>query len=326
MEAEALATSTDWGPTAAAFRELMRSWKEAGRADRADEEELWGRFKAAQDSFFQARSEVLLGQGGRAARARGGQGALLAEAEKLLPVTNARAARAALRAIQERWEQAGPVPREAHDRLEQGLRRVEEAVRKAEDSQWRRSNPEALARAKGTVEQIRAAISQLEEQLAKAQAARRHPGAARRPRRRSPPAGPGWRKPSAPWPSCPAEPAQHGYASCRSGPSPACRLRDPVDVVDAVDGADRAQHVAEVLGVAHLEREPADRDPVPGRGHRRGQDVHVLVGDGPGDVGEQAGPVQRLDLDGHQEQRALAWATSAPRPAAPAGSRAGAAG
>jgi DNA repair exonuclease SbcCD ATPase subunit len=96
--------------------------------------------------------------------------ALLEEAGQLVPVTGVRAARAALRSIQERWEHAGPVPREAHERLESGLRRVEDAVRKAEDAQWRRSNPEALARAKGTVEQIRAAISGLEEQLAKAQA------------------------------------------------------------------------------------------------------------------------------------------------------------
>jgi hypothetical protein len=87
-----------------------------------------------------------------------------------VPVTNARAARAALRSIQERWEHAGPVPREAHERLESGLRRIEDAVRKAEDTQWRRSNPEALARAQGTVEQIRTAIAVLENQLAKAQA------------------------------------------------------------------------------------------------------------------------------------------------------------
>ena len=59
VEAEALTTSTDWGPTASAFRDLMRQWKEAGRADRAAEEELWGRFKTAQDGFFQARSQVL---------------------------------------------------------------------------------------------------------------------------------------------------------------------------------------------------------------------------------------------------------------------------
>jgi DNA mismatch repair ATPase MutS len=75
-----------------------------------------------------------------------------------------------MRSIQERWEKAGPVPRDARENLESGLRRVEDALRKAEDSQWRRSNPEALARAQGTVAQIRAAIDQLEKQLEKARA------------------------------------------------------------------------------------------------------------------------------------------------------------
>jgi hypothetical protein len=170
VEAEALASSTDWGPTASAFRDLMRSWKEAGRADRAAEEELWGRFKAAQDTFFQARSEVLNARDAELRDHATTKTRLLAEAEKLVPVTDARAARSALRGLQERWEQAGAVPRDSHERLEGGLRRVEDAVRRAEDSQWRRSNPEALSRARGTVEQIRSAISQLEGQLNKAQA------------------------------------------------------------------------------------------------------------------------------------------------------------
>jgi hypothetical protein len=168
-EAEALAGSTDWSATAAAFRDLMRSWKAAGRAARADEDELWNRFKTAQDTFFQARSEVYSAKDAALREHASVKAQLLDEAGKLVPVTDVRAARAALRGIQERWEQAGPVPREAHERLEAGLRRVEEAVRKAEDAQWRRSNPEALARARGTVEQLRSAISGLEEQLAKAQ-------------------------------------------------------------------------------------------------------------------------------------------------------------
>jgi len=169
-EAEALASSTDWAPTASAFRELMRSWKEAGRADRAAEEELWSRFKTAQDSFFQARSQVLHAKDAELREHASVKARLLAEAEKLVPVADPRAARATLRSIQERWEQAGAVPRDSHERLEGGLRRVEETVRRAEDSQWRRSNPEALSRARGTVEQIRSAISQLEGQLAHAQA------------------------------------------------------------------------------------------------------------------------------------------------------------
>jgi chromosome segregation ATPase len=170
-EAEVLADSTDWSPTAASFRDLMRSWKAAGRAARADEDELWARFKTAQDTFFRARAEVYSAKDAALREHADVKAQLLEEAGKLLPVTDVRAARATLRGIQERWEQAGPVPREAHERLEGGLRRIEDAVRKAEDAQWRRSNPEALARAKGTVEQIRSAINGLEEQLAKAQEA-----------------------------------------------------------------------------------------------------------------------------------------------------------
>jgi hypothetical protein len=169
-QAEELAPSTDWGPTASAFRDLMRSWKEAGRAGRADEEALWSRFKAAQDQFFQARAAVQQAkEAGLREHARVKE-QLLAEAEALLPAADLRAARGAMRSIQERWEKAGPVPREARERLESGLRRVEDALRKAEDTQWRRSNPEALARAKGAVAQIRTAIDQLEKQLAQARA------------------------------------------------------------------------------------------------------------------------------------------------------------
>ena len=170
-EAEALADSTDWAATAAAFRELMRSWKAAGRASRTDEDELWNRFKIAQDTFFRARSEVYSAKDAALREHADVKTELLEEAGKLVPVTDVRAARAALRGIQERWEQAGPVPREAHERLESGLRRIEDTVRKAEDAQWRRSNPEALARARGTVDQIRSAIAGLEGQLAKAQEA-----------------------------------------------------------------------------------------------------------------------------------------------------------
>jgi hypothetical protein len=170
VEAEALASSTDWAATATAFRELMRSWKAAGRAARADEDELWGRFKAAQDTFFRARAEVYSAKDAALREHATVKAQLLEEAQKLAPVTDARAARAALRGIQERWETAGPVPKEAHERLEAGLRRVEDAVRKAEDTQWRRSNPEALARARGTVQQIRSAISGLEKQLSDARA------------------------------------------------------------------------------------------------------------------------------------------------------------
>ena len=168
-QAEALADSTDWAGTSSAYRELMRQWKEAGRAGRDDEAELWKKFRGAQDKFFAARSEVFAAKETELREHAGLKEQLLVEAQALLPVTDWRPAKSALRAIQERWEQAGPVPREARDQLEQGLRKVEDAVKRAEEAQWKRSNPEALARAEATVNQLRTAIESLEKQLAKAQ-------------------------------------------------------------------------------------------------------------------------------------------------------------
>jgi hypothetical protein len=168
-QAEALADSTDWAGTSSAYRELMRQWKEAGRAGRDDEAELWKRFRGAQDKFFAARSEVFAAKETELREHAGVKEQLLVEAQALLPVTDWRSAKSQLRGIQERWEQAGPVPRETRDQLEQGLRKVEDAVKRAEDAQWKRSNPEALARAEATVSQLRTAIESLENQLAKAQ-------------------------------------------------------------------------------------------------------------------------------------------------------------
>ncbi|MFI6323133.1 DUF349 domain-containing protein [Nonomuraea sp. NPDC050556] len=172
-EAEELASSTDWGQTASIYRELMQQWKTAGRASREAEDELWGRFKAAQDQFFQARSAVFAERDASLAANATVKEELLAEAEKILPVTDARTARAALRGLLERWESVGAVPREQRDRLEGGLRKVDDAVRKAEEAEWKRSNPEARARAQSTVDQLRTSLEQLEKKLAKAQAAGR---------------------------------------------------------------------------------------------------------------------------------------------------------
>jgi hypothetical protein len=169
VEAETLCTSTDWGTTTSAYRDLMRQWKDAGRAGRESEAELWKRFRDAQDTFFAARTEIFAAKESELRSHATVKERLVTEAQALLPVTDVRAARTALRSIQERWEQAGPVPRESRDQLEQGLRKVEESVRRAEENQWKRSNPEALARAEGTVNQLRAAITSLEAQLARAQ-------------------------------------------------------------------------------------------------------------------------------------------------------------
>jgi hypothetical protein len=164
-EAETLAASKDWAPTAAKFRELMREWKAAGRAARDVEDSLWQRFRTAQDTFFTARGAVFAERDAGQRENLQRKEALVVEAEALLPVTDLRAARAALRSIHERWDAIGHVPRDARARIEARLAAVDQAVREAGEAEWRRTNPEALARAEGTVAQLRTSIDALNAQV-----------------------------------------------------------------------------------------------------------------------------------------------------------------
>jgi hypothetical protein len=166
--AEELSSSTDWAATAAAYRDLMASWKEAGRADRAAEDELWKRFRAAQSTFFDARSAAMSAKDSQLRERATAKEELLAEADRLLPVTDPKTAKAAMRSIHQRWDKIGAVARDSQERLEGGLKKVDDAVRKAEDVQWRRTNPEALSRARDTIDQIRKTITTLESQLEQA--------------------------------------------------------------------------------------------------------------------------------------------------------------
>ncbi|WP_030459131.1 DUF349 domain-containing protein [Kitasatospora sp. NRRL B-11411] len=170
-EAEALSGSTEWGPTAAAYRDLMTQWKAAGRAQRDAEEELWARFRGAQDVFFQARSSAFSERDAEQGENQKAKEALLVEAEAILPITDLKAAKAALRDIAERWEAIGHVPRDARPKLDGRLSAVERAVREAEEAEWQRSNPEARARATGMTALLQAAVDKLEADLAKARAA-----------------------------------------------------------------------------------------------------------------------------------------------------------
>jgi Domain of Unknown Function (DUF349) len=169
-EAEALAGSTDWGPTTGAFRDLMARWKAAGPAPREADELLWKRFREAQDRFFMAKQTALSGQHTEFRANAQAKEKLLAEAEALLPINDPSAARVAYRAILDRWSAIGKVPRDAIRPLESRLRAVESAIKAAEDERWQRSNPEAKARAADTAAKLQAQIAALEARAAEAEA------------------------------------------------------------------------------------------------------------------------------------------------------------
>ncbi|WP_028849017.1 DUF349 domain-containing protein [Thermocrispum municipale] len=166
-EAEQLSDSTDWGATAARFRELMSEWKAAGRAPKDTDDALWQRFRAAQDAFFSRRAAVFSERDAEFAENAKRKEELLAEAEKIDPSVNLEAAKAQLRKLQDQWDEIGKVPKNRIRELDGRLKAVQDKVRAAEESRWRKTDPEAQAR----VEQFRERVQQFEEQAAKARGA-----------------------------------------------------------------------------------------------------------------------------------------------------------
>lgn len=145
--AEAIKESTNWGETARAYRDLMTEWKAAGRAPREIDDKLWARFRAAQDHFFNARNAVNDERDKQFAENAAAKDALIAEYDSLIdPTKSLDAAKAKLRELQEKWEEIGFVPRNQVREFEAKISALEKRVSDAEDSEWRRTDPEAQAR------------------------------------------------------------------------------------------------------------------------------------------------------------------------------------
>lgn len=166
-EAEGLVESSDWAATANRYKQLMVEWKAAGRAPKDADDQLWQRFRAAQDAFFARRSAVFDERDAEFVANAKRKEELLAEADSIDPGAGLESARAALHRIQDQWDQVGKVPRDRVRELEGKLRSIEERIRSAADAQWRRTDPEAEARAA----QFRERVEQFEAQAAKARAA-----------------------------------------------------------------------------------------------------------------------------------------------------------
>ena len=172
-QAQKLADSTDWGPTTKALKKLMDDWKRAPRASRSDEDKLWKRFKAAQDSFYSAMKAADSARDAELTPNVAVKEELLTQAEGILPLSpghDLSSAKRTLRSIQDKWEKAGDVPRSERSRLEGRLRKVEDAVRKADSQAWQQHDPEKQARAESTANAFTDALMRQEAELADAQA------------------------------------------------------------------------------------------------------------------------------------------------------------
>ena len=169
-EAESLATSTEWVPTAKRFKSLMDAWKASGRGKPSDDAKMWARFKAAQDQFFTAKNADLEKRDVTMATNLIKREELVVLIEALLPVTNLDEAKKALREHMNSWSKIGMTHRDKRTSLDARVHAVESVIKEAEAAHWRKSDPAAKARAQEVVKQLSDSIENYEKVAAKSQA------------------------------------------------------------------------------------------------------------------------------------------------------------
>lgn len=170
-EARPLASSTDWGPTSGAFRDLMARWKAAGSAPRAVEDKLWATFRGLQDEFFNARTASQAEQDAEFVGNLQAKQELLDQAEaEILPVNDLARAKERFREFLAKFNELGKVPRDQIRAVDDRVRALEKAVKQAEDAEWKRTDPQARERAQDTVTMFRTQIEKLTKQAEQAEA------------------------------------------------------------------------------------------------------------------------------------------------------------
>ena len=169
-QAEALAAKGS--DDIAAYRKLLDEWKNSGRTPGKSDDALWARFKAAGDTIFAKKSETAVVENAEQEKNLATKLEILKDAATIDPEKDLAAAKKALLLIQQRWEKAGRVPKEKLRETEEKLRAIEAKVRKAEEEEWRKTDPAAIERSNSVTAQLEDSIKKLEIALEKATASK----------------------------------------------------------------------------------------------------------------------------------------------------------
>jgi hypothetical protein len=171
LVAQAEALVAKGADSASEYRKLLDQWKLSGRSQGTQDDQLWDRFKAAGDSIYAVRKEVIAKESVEFQANYEAKLAIIAEAEKLDPKTNLSEAKKQLLLLQARYEKAGKVPKDKIRETDDRIRSVEKRVKDAEQEHWRKSDPAAIERTNGVLSQLEQSITKLEQELETAKAA-----------------------------------------------------------------------------------------------------------------------------------------------------------
>jgi hypothetical protein len=127
VEAESLAESTDWKRSGDRLREILDSWKAAGRADKGSEQVLWRRLSTARTTFERRRRLHFATLDATRKDVVARKEALIASAVTLAKSTDWAATTREFRSLVDRWKAAGRASKVEDDRLWERFKAAQDA-------------------------------------------------------------------------------------------------------------------------------------------------------------------------------------------------------
>ena len=170
-EAEKLMNSKEWLNTARRYASLMDTWKKAGRGKKSSDDQLWLKFKAAQDHFFANKNADMEKRKGSMSENFGKAESFVKEIEALSPVSDFKAARRQFRDLESKFAKVGMLDKKQKKSLEKRIEKIDQEIFSFEHTEARKSDPSAKAQAYSVVQGLIDAIENYEAQAAKAEAA-----------------------------------------------------------------------------------------------------------------------------------------------------------
>jgi len=124
VQAESMQDSTDWKKSTFDLINIQKKWKEIGPVPRKQSDEVWKRFRAACDYFFNKKSEYYGSLDDVHAENLNKKKELLKKIEEFKPSENSQENLDQLQELQKEWTEIGHVPFEEKEKLQNQYREV----------------------------------------------------------------------------------------------------------------------------------------------------------------------------------------------------------
>ncbi len=174
-EAERLAASTRYAESAQGFRDLLERWKSAPSAGQMRDRELWRRFAAAREAFYEQRNRAYAERARERSATVERKEALIAESEALAGIDDGRAIGDALERLMTEWKAAGHAGRDQEQALWERFsasRRAAFDRRRSMAAERDRQRGGARAAKRALIEQTQALIEPFDAAAAEPELAR----------------------------------------------------------------------------------------------------------------------------------------------------------